>query len=83
MNEQTTALNPCPHIKRALERLARGERGGVYLWYARLHTIRCARCRAALEALKSYFAHLSSPLPQSEVDMDRLSESLSSIDRGP
>ncbi|MEX2242627.1 MAG: hypothetical protein WD716_02145 [Fimbriimonadaceae bacterium] len=81
MNEQTPALNPCPHIKRALERLARGERGGVYLWYARLHTIRCARCRAALEALKSYFAHLRSPLPESDVDLDRLRAGLESVDR--
>jgi hypothetical protein len=70
-------------MRRALERLAQGKRGGVFLWYARLHTVRCARCRAALEALKLYFAHLKSPLPQSDVDLDRLRESLRLIDRRP
>jgi hypothetical protein len=75
MSEQATTLTPCPHMKRALECMAQGKRGGIYLWYARLHTIKCARCRAVLEALKMYFSHLKSPVHSVDVDWDRLRNS--------
>jgi hypothetical protein len=82
MNEQAFTLIPCRHLSRALERIAQGQRGGIYLWYARLHAIRCPRCRAALRALKEYFTHFRSPLPESGVDLERLRKGLESVDKG-
>ena len=81
MTEPSQQLTPCPHMKRALESLAQGKRGGIYLWYARLHTLKCNRCRAALEALKKYFAQVKSPLPVGEIDLDKFREGLRSADR--
>ena len=77
-------LSPCPYMRSAMERLARGERGCLWLWYAQLHAIRCPRCRKALLALKNYFAILKKE-PQSgegAVDWTRLESTLDSIDDG-
>ena len=81
MNDPTSQLTPCPHMKRALETMAEGKRGGLYLWYARIHTLKCNRCRAALEALKNYFAQVKSPIPEGEINLDKFREGLSSADR--
>ncbi len=80
MTETTNQLTPCPHMKRALESLAEGKRGGVYLWYARLHTLRCNRCRAALDALKKYFSHVKEPIPTVEIDLDKFKSGMGIAD---
>jgi hypothetical protein len=67
-------------MKRALEQLAQGKRGGLYLVYARFHTLKCPQCQAALHALKQYFRHLSKPGLNVEIDVDRLRKGLKSID---
>lgn len=81
MNEISTQLTPCPHMKRALERIAQGKRGGPYLWYARLHTIKCKQCSAALRSLKQYFGHMQNSVAKQEIDIDRLRRSLESLDK--
>ncbi len=80
MIEPTSQLTPCPHIKRALEQIAQGKRGGLYLWYARLHSLKCVQCQAALVALKLYFNHIKNPKLPVEIDVDRLRKGLRSVD---
>ena len=80
MIEPTQPLTPCPHMKRALEQIAQGKRGGAYLWYARLHTVKCVQCRAALVALQRYFEHIKKPKLSVEIDVDRLRKGLRSVD---
>jgi hypothetical protein len=80
---QDAALNPCPYMRNALERLARGERGCLWLWYARLHALRCPRCRRALEALRRYFDELVRPMPAGSdaIDWERLERTLDGIEQ--
>jgi hypothetical protein len=46
-------LEPCGFMRRAINGLLDGSLRGIALWYARFHVDRCARCQAALEALRT------------------------------
>lgn len=74
-------LTPCPHMVRALEAMAQGKNGGIYIWYAKLHTLKCNRCRAALDSLKNYFSQIHSPISNVDINLEKLRDNLRAADR--
>ncbi len=77
----STTLNPCRTMRKALERLARGERGCLWLAYVRLHVRRCRRCQQALDALLRYFDRVRDVPEVPTLDWDRMSAGFDEVDR--
>lgn len=46
-------IKPCSHMSAALNRMARGEKHGLWLAYARQHLKGCPRCQQAFDAIVS------------------------------
>lgn len=51
-------VRPCPHMLSAVNQIAEGRKGGLYLWYALRHLVRCPKCQAALDAVRAYLTHV-------------------------
>lgn len=55
-------------MKHAVQSLATGNSGGLWLMYAKLHLTKCPQCREAYEALQSYMEEVkNSPSPSSDL----------------